>query len=474
MASFGSLPADLVFAVCERIVQDPEPLHTLSARVRTLGALRLVCHETDAVVRDRALPLLAAQVGADGGKKLKRPTLERIAYADDIAVGAALVVHGFSQPNGFKRKKAVDALLLTGKLWELAPLKRELGRRRAVLLDSAAAQRRFRLTPDVSRGPLVREEDAKDAALARHGSSAGLAVYDARTVAATEKRRATVQLRNGRETELTGAVYATNGDPDWFRLYPDLKVVKAAFLKVGGAAAFDAAIELHWRRRAEVDARSREVRDLISDPTTEADAVKGAVDAYVAFGAEKDRDTIVGYLGRWRSLVDVWAGARFDPVSVFGPRPFFRRLGGSDAVDDYLLVTEGPSTSTSGLDVFRDARRRWDALGAGAESPTQDAEDAAFLSPQKLAAAMARAVPLTPFPEDGEKDAAWVVARATEARRAEVVSAVARLLVGRKKLPHDTERAVAAEVRVTMRTGLSFAELVEGVANTAINLVPRG
>jgi hypothetical protein len=147
------LPSTVLLGICLCIASDPEPLHTLSARMRTLSALSSTCREVRAIVREFALPALerafslppkiaaappssqrASTAAVHAAARTTPPTVEslvrlneyELTLAEEVLCTRPLAEHGYGRTRGAR----VDGLLMLGDrggaLWRLVNVKREL------------------------------------------------------------------------------------------------------------------------------------------------------------------------------------------------------------------------------------------------------------------------------------------------------------------------------------------------------------
>jgi hypothetical protein len=297
-------------------------------------------------------------------------------------------------------------------------------------------------------------DDAETAALARHGSSGGLATYDTRLLNAASKRSKTLETRSLRAAEVDQLAYSepTIG---WFDLFPDLGQVKAAYVKSGSDAAFDAVLAALEARKEDVANREREMRalgwDADSSATPRGLSLKDTHRRFALFGSEEDRGTLTSFLDAWRALLDVWRGARFAPL---GPLlgGLLRKMG--DTRMDRALSTFPPGADFA---FFERARALWDLVCARLPPPLEE-ESALFLSPKHVCKALIELVRSSgSFGAANIEDAArWVAANALSSRKADACAAVNVALFGGKKKSPDrvtTWRVVLEVDRAFLRAG---------------------
>jgi hypothetical protein len=330
-----SIPRLAMMHVCMSIASDPEPLLSLSMRLRTLLNLAAVDRETREVVVALALPCLEdASVPSDDRarhKAAKRPTLARLAYVSDHKLFRLREVM-CAAPSGWfmgaadgRRRATVDRILdAAERFWALIPLKAELRRRRSDLLTAKQARMQFRLRPaDIAAcaqlavaagmpGLGMRREDLLDAALRRHGSTAALERHDAAIRTSAERRCATAVLRAARREDLrtsSGLVQA-----DWLQLMAsrvDVVDLVRVFERKGVVPAREAALAVVALAAGELDARRTELRSLPWPPQAwlVRSAVTMARQEYIAFASESALATVHETSARWTHVLEVWAGA---------------------------------------------------------------------------------------------------------------------------------------------------------------------
>ena len=319
-----SMPRLALMHVCMSIASDPEPLLSLSMRLRTLLSLAAIDRETREVVVTLALPCLEdASVPSEDRarhKAAERPTLARLAYVSDHKL-FRLREDMCAAPSGWfmgavkgRRRATVDRILdAAERFWALIPLKAELRRRRADLLTAKQARVQFRLRPaDIGPGSALHREDLLDAALRRHGSTAALERHDAAIRTSAERRCATAILRAARREELR----ASSGlvQSDWLQLIAsrvDVVDLVRVYERKGVAPARDAALAIVALAAGELDARRTELRSLPwpSQAWLVPRDVTLARQEYIAFASESALATVHDTSARWTHVLDVWAGA---------------------------------------------------------------------------------------------------------------------------------------------------------------------
>jgi hypothetical protein len=246
MADAPHLPHGLVFLnVCRWLAADPEVLHSLSQRTRTLGALRGVDRECRDIVRTIGVPALVTEhVRPDlleWFARLERPDLAYVACMSDSKLSRYQKMLRADEPrrahapraadqdqidlelqqeserderegmrpvwstlwaaDARQRREAVTRVLALGAStwrWALLPLKRELAARRQVQVVGTEVMREMRLKPrdltgctpwSGARGAhYYRREECLDVCLHVHGSSAALAARIREARAASERR----------------------------------------------------------------------------------------------------------------------------------------------------------------------------------------------------------------------------------------------------------------------------------------------
>jgi hypothetical protein len=299
MCSVVSLPVSVVCRVCECIVNDQDPLHSMSQRLRTLGALAATCKEvralTTAVVYPRLSNLFAGRV-----QDKPCPTLDSIAFMDDAEVHAIAksLCRSCSSADGTTRAEDVHAILgMSPRYWHLVPLRDELRLRRNVLLTVSYAKAQLRLRAsdiyDVvlpGTKPRVRQEDAVDRCMARFGSSAALTRHDHMLRIAAQKRAATFSLRARRMEDLGSDMCVLA------RHYHDLNAAVNAYACTGCESAKAHATCIFYQKGREIDARKQEMGPM---PPAARPTVLVAYIAYLLNGDDQvSRNVVQAY---WRS-----------------------------------------------------------------------------------------------------------------------------------------------------------------------------
>ena len=312
------MPRVAIMLVCLAVANDPEPLLSLSMRLRTLGALSRIDRDTRDVVKGLALPQLEEAFApvADRHRyaRAEPPTLETLARRSDrrvmlmqhelcccVPAGAA------GQPDLKPRSSAIDRILeVAARFWHLVSLKRELRRRRGVCMKAAAAIAELRLRrADVAACPTMRREELLDAALARHGSSAGLARADAALRTAAVKRTEARDLKAGRRAELEAA----SGAPqDWKMLLAvRVELVEAvrAYAQTGAQAKRAAALDLFSRDMVGVAARRAEIEAMPWPPIERRSVtVRLATEEYALYAGESDLASLTAASASWAAYRD--------------------------------------------------------------------------------------------------------------------------------------------------------------------------
>ena len=280
MCSIASLPASVVCHVGECIVDDNDPLHTMSQRWRTLGALASVCREMRTLIMVIAYPKLSrAYAGRIQDEPC--PTIESIAFMDDTAVRELSTTLDMSseKKRNTTRFDMVQAIICMAPMyWHLVPLRNELRLRRKVVITAAKARVQLRLCASdmlgimlCDRNQRVRQEDAMDCCMKRFGSSAAFEKHDARLRIAAQKRASTNLLRAQR-MECLGADMCVLA-----RHYVDLNNAVHTYARTGCDHAKENAIRVFYQKGHEIDARKREMGPL---PTA---AHPTALIAYIAY-----------------------------------------------------------------------------------------------------------------------------------------------------------------------------------------------
>jgi hypothetical protein len=357
-ASTAHLPLAALLGVSLVFVTDPEPLLTLSQRTRTLMSLASTCHELYEVVWRVALPRLQAAAlsgclprpykssalppkpprpgaaGPEDNRHREALTLAGLARATDTEVRGlhcALLPGAMatSANQAWSRVQVVDSLLWCAgeRQRRLAPLWAELAWRRSALITRSAARFGYRLRVDQvralpsaaeARSSNVRDEDAADAALARHGGAAALAAYDAAQREAARRRAVAVQRREALDASLAASL------PRWTEMveaYPDLADARRRLLRTGDDAPLR---ELHRERLAAIEDRRAALAALgwrspeddgPSSCPERAAALRGVQrerHAFLMHGRSADGMAVGGLLLRWdvawRELWDERAG----------------------------------------------------------------------------------------------------------------------------------------------------------------------
>ena len=131
------IPSTVLLGVCMCIASNPEPLHTLSARMRTLAALSATCREIRGIVSDFAVPALQrAYVPPSPHPVEEIPTVESLVRRTDYELmmfEEVLCTRPRSDNNNYTRPRGtrVDCLLQLGQrggaLWRLVGLKGSSG-----------------------------------------------------------------------------------------------------------------------------------------------------------------------------------------------------------------------------------------------------------------------------------------------------------------------------------------------------------
>ena len=332
------LPRAALMHVCLCIATDPEPLLTLSARLRTLMALSGVDRAMRIDVHAVAVPALVesfvpiAQVRRH--KSTTRPTTETLVRESDAGVRkiasdtqcrSPLSEVGFS-----RRKMLVDRLLevsASDVMWALVPVKAELRKLRSMSIRSLAEARsvyRLRAKDLVgfTRGGLLCE-DLADIALARHGSWANMQRAKKTADEIARKRAMTISDAAARRRELSEA----HGVAAWQRaiaVCPELGAAETCYVRHGGDERRAAAVSIFSRIREVVNRRTIALNAILPDLYVSPDGVTlsspfvgpnvaAAVDAYrwSQMGDDALADgmawtTVSEFVIRWRFVVDLW------------------------------------------------------------------------------------------------------------------------------------------------------------------------
>jgi hypothetical protein len=299
-----SVPRIVVMLVCMAVAEDPEPLLSLSARLRTLGALSQTDRDTRDIVRRMAMPLLieAFVPVADRHRhgKAHVPSVESLVHRSDQKVDRmqhdlCCVPTRMPAIEMHARRATVNRILETARsFWHLVPLKRELRRRCNEVMTTKRACAEFRLRrADLATSPTMRREDLLGVALARHGSAAALAKLDASMRASVARRVEARGLNAGRREDLEAA----SGNPaDWRMLLAvRVELVEAvrAFARTGHSSKRAAALAVFACDMTGVAARRAEVDALPWDNRRLSPAMQHARDEYVLYAGDADIEALV-------------------------------------------------------------------------------------------------------------------------------------------------------------------------------------
>lgn len=296
--------------VCLAIVDDPDTLHSLSQRIRTLSALALVDREMHSMMRDFVYPILIkrAVTNPSAGEP---PTLEVMASMTDMEVDRIMRVNCISNTRITSRALSVARIMevIASDHWRLVPLKRELRKRRRVFISTMSARVEFRLRPcDLSQMKTVRgcrREDVLDACMARFESSAKLGQYNLAVTEAANKRSDTRAVRVRRKSDLA---QLTGNAEEWvaFRAkHQDLVDAEKAYQRSGTAEDAQTAVRLLHQRSDEVAGRRQEMELLGWPPQLPVfcnlipAGVKAAYDRYLHYSRGEDKVTAQVFLEKW-------------------------------------------------------------------------------------------------------------------------------------------------------------------------------
>ena len=293
MSTMSQLPRSIYLQICVNIIDDTDPLHSLSQRIRTLHAMALVDKEMHALVTSMYPCLIESVVSLSDRVLADRPRLEKLAYLSDSKLRQFYRKNVISSSlEGLGREVMIDNIMDCYKYWPLIPLKRELKRRRSVFMNSTTARHEFRLrTNDLLDQGQIRREDAVDACMNRFKRHAVFLRYDIKMNDAKMKRARTKELKEERLNEF---------NRKFGRLRPnsvDLMDAERAYVKSGNE-----------RDLAAAHAMYAELIDAISNRQNEVDLilfkfkfqrlpanVKFAVDEYVTFNSDHHLAVILNF-----------------------------------------------------------------------------------------------------------------------------------------------------------------------------------
>lgn len=382
MSSTRGLPSAALAAVCLRVAADPEPLLSLTRRVRALWALAGASAELRWAVRDVALPALAlwCPIGAEP------PTPDALARTSDhgvVVLEAQLCTRpqqqtSQQQSQHNRRPASVERLLELGRdggaLWRLVALKREVRARGLRVLSYSQAVVAFRLRrsdlPAGAAGAPYSRDDLRDVALARHGGARAMEERDRHIRDASDRRAATREARDSRRRDVAAACASIAG-PDRERVAGlvvavEFRAAAEVFARGGrpeqrevALDQFRATLAAFRRRRAEVGAL------VMPRPGLVPAEVDRARTAYVELGRDQDLQRVVETSSRWQFAVDALTGTgrgRQLPAS-FAPVLLIESARARAVVKRFLRQDEpaaGTSVDADGQETDRASRQSWE------------------------------------------------------------------------------------------------------------------
>ena len=336
-----SLPDATLLGMCLYFSDDPEPLHTLTERMKALCALSETCREVRAMVRDLAFPALSRRFGCDVGAVHTIPTVSSLVHRTDgelarleDALCTAPSRAGLGAHAQHRRRPArVDALLRLaaseGALWRMVPLKRELRRRRECVLGTRDAIIAYRLRAEDLAGkfPPYSREDLATIALARHGSELAMRARDAAIRASSKKRVDTRNARDDRRDEIDVALisiaeigpYSSQVATDDYRhvtrWHEGMRAAVERYVLKGTRELRDAALAMFRNGLDSLRTRRAEVGSLPWPPTTghaggllAPSSVASARRDYVDLGDPDDLEDATAFSTRWTNALHVLRG----------------------------------------------------------------------------------------------------------------------------------------------------------------------
>ena len=303
----SQLPASANLLVCTAVAHDPDPLHSLSRRIRTLRAIAAVNRELRELVHTMVYPSMIRMLGL---QEEPEPTLANLARLPDASVSDMVQRLSGSVPSG-QRAESVDLILqLAPRLWCIEPLFAELRRRRSRMVTGSEARERYRVRPvdlvglQRSSQGLLCVEDVMDRSYARYGCTPSLQRHDARIREAASKRVLTMRLQAERCAQLAPELRTLA------RTYGELGAAVRAFASSGDENHARAASSLYANRRREMDERARELGVLPQAPP----CIRAAYDAYVTSGLQEHKRRVTAFLDEWQWVVRESAGIHADLI----------------------------------------------------------------------------------------------------------------------------------------------------------------
>ena len=390
------LPSIALFDICLRIATDPEPLLSLSARMRALCSLKAVNRELRDIVRDHALPalLLTGTGPRTGAMTAAGPAaclaLEALASTSDRGIRnleTAFCTYPLFSGGPTDRATSVARLLELsahdGALWRQVEIKREMRLRLRRTLCYRDARSAFRLRPSDlplgAAGAPYSCEDLTDAALKRHGSHTAMLGRDAAVRSATRRRADNAAAKEARRRDLRAAcLEAAGGDDADYRsvMLHDVATSSAfeayvrhrarpndgvlADVGVAAIAAFTAALAGLRGRRAEVE----EDGMPWPRPCVEPSSAAAAKLTYIRDGSPAALAVVRHTSRQWELFCDAWRGAALvRHADEDSPWPDGYADACSIVWKSHRARTAATSMLCSAVGSSASAlRRRWDAM----------------------------------------------------------------------------------------------------------------
>lgn len=299
-----ALPVDIYILVCKQVAFDPDPLHSLSRRMATLGAIAACSRELyqivnaviyPAMTQMMMTPMMTPGVDVHGDK----PTIETLARLSDASIEALVVKLG-AVPMSTRSDDVDTVLRLTPSRWHHMNLRAELCRRRALMMTALDARVRYRLRPpDIEKirsrpGTLLRKEDVLDASYDRFGGTKALQVHASRMQDVARVRAATLQAQRLRRDQVCPELRLLAQTHD------DLAKALKTFTSSGMQAHKEQLIRLYTEICVAIEQRRIHMGVLPPSPPR----VQAAYQAYICYGREEDLTRVAAYIREWQWVME--------------------------------------------------------------------------------------------------------------------------------------------------------------------------